>query len=45
MVTAHKLLTDALADFSEKAPKPMECLERGFDDATAIMALPEPYRK
>ncbi len=23
----------------------MECLESGFDDATAVMALPEPYRK
>jgi putative transposase len=45
MVTARKLLTDVLADFSEKAPKAMECLESGFDDATAVMALPEPYRK
>jgi putative transposase len=45
MVTARKLLTDVLADFSEKAPKAMECLESGFDDATAVMALPELYRK
>ena len=45
MVTARKLLTDVLADFSEKAPRAMECLENGFDDATAVMVLPEPYIK
>ncbi len=45
MITARKLLTGVLADFSEKAPKAMQCLESGFDDATAVMALPEPYRK
>ena len=45
VITARKLLTDVLADFSEKAPKAMRCLEGGFDDATAVMALPAPYRK
>ncbi len=45
MVTARKLLNDVLADFSEKTPRAMQCLESGFDDATAVMALPEPYRK
>ena len=45
MITARKLLTGVLADFSEKAPKAMQCLESGFDDATAVMALPAPYRK
>ena len=34
-----------LADFSEKAPKAIQCLEGGFDDATAVMALPASYRK
>ena len=45
LVTARKLLNDVLADFSEKAPKAMVCLESGFDDATVVMALPEPYRR
>ncbi len=45
LVTARRLLDDVLADFSEKAPKAMECLENGFDDATAVMVLPEPYRR
>jgi len=44
LVTARKLLNDVLANFSEKAPKAMVCLESGFDDATVVMALPEPYR-
>jgi len=45
MVTARKLLADVLADFSEKAHRAMECLECGFDDATAVMFLPGSYRK
>ncbi len=45
LVTARKLLNDVLADFSEKAPKAMSCLESGFDDATVVMNLPEPYRR
>lgn len=45
LVTARRLLDDVLADFSEKAPKAMECLENGFDDVTAVMVLPEPYRR
>ena len=45
LVTARKLLNDVLADFAEKAPKAMRCLESGFDDATVVMALPEPYRR
>jgi putative transposase len=45
LVTARKLLNDVLANFSEKAPKAMVCLESGFDDATVVMALPEPYRQ
>jgi putative transposase len=45
MVTARKLLADVLADFSEKAPRAMECPENGFDDVISVMVLPEPYRK
>ena len=37
MVTARKLLADILADFSEKAPRAMECLENSFDDVTPVM--------
>jgi transposase-like protein len=43
--TARKLLVDVLEDFAKKAPKAMDCLESGFDDATVVMALPEPYRR
>ncbi|MGE5553230.1 MAG: IS256 family transposase [Betaproteobacteria bacterium] len=43
--TARRLLDDVLADFQERAPRAMERLERGFEDAMAVMALPEPYRR
>lgn len=42
--TARMLLTKTLAAFGELAPRAMETLENGFDDATAIMALPVKYR-
>jgi putative transposase len=42
--TARLLLNQALRD-SEKAPKAMRVLEEGFDDATAVLALPERYRR
>jgi putative transposase len=35
-------LVDAYAD---RAPKAIYTLEAGFDDATAVLALPEPYRR
>jgi len=45
-------LTEArrrLAEFSERfaksAPKAVACLEAGFEDAMAVMTLPEKYRK
>lgn len=41
VVTARKLLTDVLTDFSEKTPIAMQCFKNGFDYATAVMALPE----
>jgi len=31
--------------YEEKAPKAMRILEEGFDDAVAILSLPEKYRK
>jgi transposase-like protein len=34
-----------LAEFGERVGKALETLESGFDDATAVLALPEPYRK
>jgi transposase-like protein len=34
-----------MEQFQEQAPKAMELLDSGFDDITAVFALPEPYRK
>ena len=31
--------------FAKNAPKAVKCLEEGFDDAMAVMALPEKYRR
>lgn len=31
--------------FAKSAPKAVACLEAGFDDAMAVMALPEKYRR
>jgi transposase-like protein len=31
--------------FEGKAAKAVECLERGFEEATAVLAMPEKYRK
>ena len=45
METARLLFQQILNDYQEKAPKAMKVLENGFDDATAVMALPEKYRK
>lgn len=43
--TSRKLARDIADEFIEKAPKAVETLESGFDDATAVLALPEYYRK
>lgn len=43
--TARMLRDQVLADYEEKAPKAMAILEEGFDDATAVLVLPERYRK
>jgi transposase-like protein len=43
--TARTLLAKLVSDYAERAPAAVATLERGFDDATAILALPAPYRK
>lgn len=43
--TARLLLEKVLEDYAHKAPKAMTVLETGFDDATAVLELPERYRK
>jgi len=45
MSTARMLLSKTLETFQKKAPRAMETLEKGFDDATAVLVLPEKYRK
>lgn len=41
--TARELLKGILDRYSESAPRAMELLESGFEDAIAVMNLPEPY--
>jgi putative transposase len=43
--TARLLLQQLRATYSSRAPKALETLEAGCDDATAVLALPEPYRR
>jgi putative transposase len=43
--TARMLLAQVSADDQHSAPTALATLERGFDDATAILALPAPYRQ
>ena len=43
--TARTLLAKVVADYERQAPTAVATLERGFDDATAVLALPLPYRK
>lgn len=42
--TARLLCNQTLDEYSKKAPKAMDVLENGFDDATAVLSLPEKYR-
>jgi hypothetical protein len=42
---ARTLLAKVIADYEQQAPTAVAILERGFDDATAVLALPLPYRK
>ena len=43
--TARILLAQVIADYEQRAPAAIATLERGFDDATAVLALPLVYRK
>ena len=43
--TARHMLNLTLEVFSGKAPRAMEILEDGFDDAVAVLNLPARYRK
>ncbi len=43
--TARLLLEQTLAKYEKQLPRAMECLENGFDDATAVLMLPEKYRR
>jgi putative transposase len=43
--TARLLLGEIIRQYGEKAAKAVSILETGFDDVTAVLALPEKYRK
>jgi putative transposase len=43
--TARTLLARFAADFEQTAPGAVATLEHGFDDATAVLALPLHYRR
>ncbi|RDV80406.1 hypothetical protein DXX99_10935, partial [Ammonifex thiophilus] len=43
--TARLLLEEVVQEFEAVAPRAIERLEAGFEDAMAVMALPEPVRK
>jgi len=42
---ARRRLDEFVEEFEKKAPKAVACLEEAFEDAMAVMALPEKYRK
>ncbi len=44
LATARTLLRQMHTLFAECAPTALEILDAGFDDATAVLALPAPYR-
>jgi transposase-like protein len=43
--TARTLLDRFISTFAERAPKAVQVLERGFDDATAVLSLPAACRQ
>jgi putative transposase len=45
MAEAKRRLAEFVERFAKTAPKAAACLEAGFDDAMAVMALPEKYRR
>ena len=42
---AQRRLSEFVERFSKSAPKAVACLEEGFEDALAVLALPEKYRR
>ena len=45
MTEARRRLTEFVEQFDKSAPKVVACMEAGFEDAMAIMALPESTAK
>ena len=45
MQEARRRLKEFAERFERSAPKAVACLAAGFDDAMAVMGLPEKYRK
>lgn len=45
MKEARRRLQEFATGFEKSAPKAVACLEAGFEDAMAVMCLPEKYRK
>jgi transposase-like protein len=45
MTEARRRLAEFIEQFGSSAPKVAACMESGFEDAMAVMALPEKYRK
>ncbi len=45
MTEARRRLGEFVERFAKLAPKAVKCLEEGFEDAMAVMGLPERYRK
>ena len=45
MAEAKRRLNEFVEQFEKSAPKAVACLEEAFEDAMAVMALPDKYRK
>lgn len=43
--TARQMLKRVIDNFGSRAPRAVDILEEGFDDAIAVLNLPEQYRK
>lgn len=45
MAEARRRLNDFVEEFEDKVPKAVNCLGEAFEDAMAVMVLPDKYRK
>ena len=45
IAAARKKRDSIIAEYSDIAPKAMECLDNGFEDAMTVMAIPECFRR